>query len=138
MESNIEWQNLKIPQKKNMFMKYIEDELEKNKKKHENDIIDDLTYTKNIFFLKTLKKDKTRYKKLEKDDIIIKNSIIIKINDIKINDSGLIYFFDDKLKQSKITDYNKYRKNNNNKVIIENKTKYYKTDDDGKPVFLIP
>jgi DNA modification methylase len=138
MESNIEWQNLKIPQKKNMFMKYIEDELEKNQKKHENDIIDDLTYTKNIFFLKTLKNDKTRYKKLEKDDIIIKNNIIIKINDIKINDSGLIYFFDDKLKQSKITDYNKYRNNNNSKIIIESKTKYYKPDDDGKPVFLIP
>lgn len=137
MESNIEWQNLKIPQKKNIFMKYIEDELEKNKKKHENDIIDDLTYTKNIFFLKTLKKDKIRYKKLEKDDIIIKNNAIIKINDIKINDSGLIYFFDDKLKQSKITDYNKYRKNNNSKIIIESKTKYYKTDDNGKPVFLI-
>lgn len=137
MEDNIKWTNLKNTQKNNLFNKYIENELEKNEKKYENGIIDNLTYTKNKFFLQTLKKDKTKYKNCENDNIIIKNNTIEKINNIKINDDGLIYFFNNKFKQSKITDYN-HRKKNNNNLTIKNKSDNYKTDDNGDPVFLIP
>jgi hypothetical protein len=70
-----------------------------------------LTYSKNRFLLIHIKKNETYYKNLKNDDIIIKNDIIDKIESLKINDEGLIYFSDKKLKQTKITDYKSNRKN---------------------------
>lgn len=113
MSSDIEWENIKKSQKKVLFNKYILDKIEENDKNNEDGIIDNLTYTKNKFFLKTLKKDETYYKNIKDDDIIIKNNIIYKINSIKTNENGLF---------SKITDYKNNRKN-------------YKMDDNGNPYF---
>jgi hypothetical protein len=118
MEGSIELTN---SQKHNLFIKYIEDCLEDNEKDYQNKIIDNLIYTKNKLFLQTLKKDKIKYKNIEKTDIIIKNDIIYEIKNIQKNENGLIYFFNNKSKQSKITDNYKYRKRNNNNIKIENK-----------------
>jgi hypothetical protein len=111
MEGINEWTNFTNVKKHELFKKYIENMIEGNENKHEKDIIDELTYIKNKFILQTLKKDKIKYKKIEKTDIIIKNNMIYQIKNIKINDDGLIYISNNKKEQSKITDYNyKYRK----------------------------
>lgn len=102
MKNNTRWMDIKSPQKKILFIEYIENELKKNNEKWENDIINNLVYTKNNFFLQTLKKDKAKYNNLENDEVIIKNNSIEEIKNIKINYEGLMYFIDNKLKQSKI------------------------------------
>ncbi len=102
MKGNTRWMDIKSPQKNKLFIEYIENELKKNKEKWENDIINNLVYTKNNFFLQTLKKDKAKYNNLENDEVIIKNNSIEEINNIKVNYEGLMYFIDNKLKQSKI------------------------------------
>jgi hypothetical protein len=136
MECHIKWTDVKNTQKKILFNKYIIDRIEENDKDMEDGIIDILTYNKNKFLLKTLKKDEVRYKKFKDEDVIIENNIIDKIKSLEKNDNGLIYFKDNKLKQTKITDYNKHDKNNKNTT-----TKYndqnYKMGDGGNPVFLI-
>lgn len=82
-------ENIKKTQKKYMFEKYIEYELEINEKYVQNNIINNLIYAKNRFLLKTLKKE--YYKKIDDEDMIIKNNLIDKIKTIKKNDEGLIY-----------------------------------------------
>lgn len=115
MEGSNEWASFTNTKKQDLFKKYVEYMIEDNEDKHKSDIIDELTYIKNKFILQTLKKDKTKYKKIEKTDIIIKDNIIYQIKIIEKNDDGLIYISNDKTRQSKITDYNyKYRKRNNN------------------------
>lgn len=91
MEENMEWTNLKNPQKYDLFMKYVKKEIEKNETKYIKKEIDNLIYFKNKFFLQNIKKDKIIYKKLEDDDIIINNNTLIMINQINKNDDGLFY-----------------------------------------------
>lgn len=129
MSSDIEWANIKKSQRKILFTKYIVDKIDENDKNNENGYIDNLTYTKNKFFLKTLKKDETYYKNIKEEDIIIKNNIIDKINSVKTNEDGLFSFLN-KNEKIKITDY----KNDEKKY----KNGNYKMDDNGNPVFLIP
>jgi hypothetical protein len=118
MESISEWTNLTNTKKHELFKKYIENMIEDNENKHEEEIIDELTYIKNKFILQTLKKDKIKYKKIEKTDIIIKNDMIYQIKNIKLNGDGLIYISNNKKEQTKITDYNyKYKKSDNNNNI---------------------
>jgi hypothetical protein len=137
MKGNTKWMDIKSPQKNKLFIEYVENELKKNKEKYENDIINNLVYIKNNFFLQTLKKDKAKYKNLENDEVIIKNNSIEEINNIKVNDEGLMYFIDNKFKQLKITDYkNKFRKINNT-LTTKNKPHNYKLDYDENPVFII-
>lgn len=117
MESISEWTNLANTKKHELFKNYIENMIEDNENKHEKEIIDELTYIKNKFILQTLKKDKIKYKKIEKTDIIIKNGMIYQIKNIKLNGDGLIYISNNKKEQTKITDYNyKYKKSNNNNI----------------------
>lgn len=136
MECHIKWTDVKNTQKKILFNKYIIDSIEENDKDMEDGIIDILTYNKNKFLLKTLKKDEARYKKFKDEDVIIENNIIDKIKSLEKNDNGLIYFKDNKLKQTKITDYNKHDKNNKNTTTKYN-NQNYKMGDGGNPVFLI-
>lgn len=137
MESNIEWANIRKSQRKLLFNKYIIDKIEENEKNIENGIIDNLIYSKNKFFLKTLKKDEIYYKNMKEEDIIIKNNIINKIKSIETNEDGLIYFLNNKWKQTKITDYKNNRKNNKNSE-VKYKNRDYKMDDNGNPIFFIP
>lgn len=108
MSSDIEWANIKKSQRKILFTKYIVDKIDENDKNNENGYIDNLTYTKNKFFLKTLKKDETYYKNIKEEDIIIKNNIIDKINSVKTNEDGLFSFLN-KNEKIKITDYKNNR-----------------------------
>lgn len=121
MEGINEWTSFTNTKKHDLFKKYVEYMIENNEDKHENYIIDELTYIKNKFILQTLKNDKIKYKSIEKTDIIMKDNIIYQIKSIEKNDYGLIYILNDKTRRSKITDYNyKYRKRNNNTKIKYN------------------
>lgn len=57
--------------KKAIVYKYIEDELEKNEEDYQNNIIDDLIYTKNKLFSNTLKKDTKFLKNIENNSVIM-------------------------------------------------------------------
>lgn len=105
---DIKWEELTIPQKKVLFIKYIERILKINENKYHNEIIDNLTYSKNKFFLNTLKKERNFLRNLKNDDIIIENNEIHHIKTVKKNDNNLIYCSNNKNinKQLKITDYN--------------------------------
>lgn len=105
---DIKWEELTIPQKKVLFIKYIERILKINENKYHNEIIDNLTYSKNKFFLDTLKKERNFLRNLKNDDIIIENNEIHHIKTVKKNDNNLIYCSNNKNinKQLKITDYN--------------------------------
>lgn len=102
---DIEWQKLSISKKKNLFTKYIENEKKKNKENYQNEIIDNLIYSKNNFLLQTLEKDKFFLKNLKDNDIIIKNENIYQIKNIKKNNDNLIYYYKDKTKQTKLPNY---------------------------------
>jgi hypothetical protein len=122
MEGDNEWTIFTNKKKYDLFKKYIEKMIENNEINYKNEIIDDLIYTKNNFILQTLRKDKKKYKNIEKQDIIIKNDVIYQIKNIEKNKDGLIYFVNNKndfKKQSKITDYNyRYRKKYNDNIEI--------------------
>lgn len=118
MEEINEWMMFTNKKKCDLFKKYIENMIENNENDYENEIIDNLTYSKNKIFLQILKKDKMRYKNIENKNIIIKEDIIYQIKDIEKNKDGLIHYVNknnNNMNQSKITDYNyKYKKKNNN------------------------
>lgn len=111
MEENIEWVNIKKKQKKILFNKYIIDKIDENNKNMENGVIDKLIYSKNNFFLKTLKINDEYYKNIKEEDIIIKNNVINEIINLEINEDGLFYLLNNKWKQTKITDFKINRKN---------------------------
>jgi hypothetical protein len=125
MEGNNKWTSFTNQKKCDLFKKYVENMIEDNENNYKNEIIDKLAYTKNNFILQTLKKDRTKYKNIEKTDVVIKNDIIYQIKNIEKNKDGLIYFINNKnnyKKQSKITDYNyKYRKRDDDDIKMENK-----------------
>lgn len=125
MEENNKWTSFTNQKKYDLFKKYVENMIEDNENNYKNEIIDKLAYTKNNFILQTLKKDRTKYKNIEKTDVVIKNDIIYQIKNIEKNKDGLIYFINNKnnyKKQSKITDYNyKYRKRDDDDIKMENK-----------------
>jgi hypothetical protein len=125
MEENNKWTSFTNQKKYDLFKKYVENMIEDNENNYKNEIIDKLAYTKNNFILQTLKKDRTKYKNIEKTDVVIKNDIIYQIKNIEKNNDGLIYFINNKnnyKKQSKITDYNyKYRKRDDDDIKMENK-----------------
>lgn len=102
MEKYFEWTNIKKSEKKILFNKYIINKIEENEKNMENGIIDKLIYSKNIFFLKTLKTNEEYYKNIKEEEILIRNNEIIKIKNIEIGEDGLIYLLNNKLKQTKI------------------------------------
>ena len=118
----VEWTKIKILQKNNLFIKYVEGLIKKNEDNYKNNIIDDLIYNKNNFFLQTLKKNKKYIKEIEYNNVIIKYYEILKIKNITINKDGLLYFSRQNKKQMKITDYN-YRNiyKNNIKIKKDNK-----------------
>lgn len=124
MESNSDWNKITISQKNDLLKEYIENKLKNNEKKYQNDIIDNLIYSKNKFFLQTLKKNKNFFKNLNLEDIIIRNNKIYKIKSIEKNNESLIYYSNNfnKLEQLKITDYN-YR-TVKNYVEYEKRNKY--------------
>ena len=98
---NINWADLKQVEKKVLFNKYIQDELERNNLNYENDIIDNLTYIKNSLFLENLRKNKNYVKKLNSEDVIIKDNNIYKIMNIEKDLNGLFFHsknFQDKKK----------------------------------------
>ena len=80
---DIKWENFTITQKNQLFITYIENELEKNEKDYQNNIIDNLIYCKNKLILNTLKKDKKFFKQLKNDDVIFENNNIHEIKNIK-------------------------------------------------------
>lgn len=123
MKDNKEWSNFTILQKNELFIEFINNEIKNNEENYKDEKIDNLTYTKNRFFLQSLKKNKSFLKKLENNDIIIKNNMIFQIKNIKKNENGLIHFSNNvHKKQLKITDYNykvvkdyiEYENNDNN------------------------
>lgn len=127
MEDNKEWSNFTNLQKNELFIEFIDNEIKINEEKYEYEKIDNLTYTKNRFFLHSLKKNKNFLKKLENNDIIMKNNVIFQIKNIKKNKNGLIHFSNNvHKKQLKITDYN-YKvtkdyidyENNDNKLLMK-------------------
>lgn len=105
MENNIEWTNFTINQKNDLFQNYIKDALEINETEHENGLISNLIYNKNNTFLQTLKKDKEYIKKLNIDNVMIKNDNIYQIKNIIKNKDGL-YCYNVNIKQLKIPVYN--------------------------------
>jgi hypothetical protein len=105
MENNIEWANFTITQKKDLFQNYIKDALEINKIEHENGLVSNLIYNKNNTFLQTLKKDKEYIKKLNIDNVMIKNGNIYQIKNIMKNKDGL-YYYNAKMNQFKIPVHN--------------------------------
>src|SRR5882762_3401753 len=104
---NTEWENLTILQRKQLFIKYVENELKKNEEDYQNNIINDLIYIKNNLFLKTLEKDKKFLKQLKNKDIIFKDNNICQIKNIKRNLDNLIYYVNNNSNsQLEIVDYN--------------------------------
>ncbi len=118
----VEWTKIKIFQKNNLFIKYVEGLIKKNEDNYKNNIIDDLIHNKNKFFLQTLKKNKKYIKEIEDNNVIIKDDEILKIKNITINKDGLLYFSRQNKKQMKITDYN-YRNIYKNNIKIKNDNK---------------
>jgi hypothetical protein len=110
MERDIEWQDMKSKQKKILFNNYITDKIKENEKRMENDEIEKLIYNKNIFLFKNIKNE-TYYKNLKNEDIEIKNNEIYKIRTLEANKDGLFCIINNKLKQTKLTDYKTNRKN---------------------------
>lgn len=118
----VEWTKIKILQKNNLFIKYVEGLIKKNEDNYKNNIIDDLIHNKNKFFLQTLKKNKKYIKEIEDNNVIIEDDEILKIKNITINKDGLLYFSRQNKKQMKITDYN-YRNIYKNNIKIKNDNK---------------
>lgn len=101
MKGSNEWEDLKLKDKKILFKDFIIKRIEENKDNYENGKIDTLTYSKNQFLLVHIKKNDI-YKKIRNEDIILNNSLINKIEIIKTNEKGLVYFDNNKQKQIKI------------------------------------
>ena len=119
---DIEWDRLTILQKKQMIINYVEKELKKNEEDYQNNMIDNLIYSKNNIFLESLKKDKKFLKSLKNVDVFIKDENIYQLSNIKRNTDDLIFYTNNKIMtQLKITDYNykvvknyiEYEKRNN-------------------------
>src|SRR5882672_8439410 len=106
---DIEWKKFTISQKNQLFITYIENELENNEKSYQNNTISDLIYSKNKLILNILKKDKKFLKQLQNNDVIFENNNIYEIKNIKKDKNNLIYYSNSNnknLTQLKMTDYN--------------------------------